>query len=98
MREANTNLTEWMWEAAHARTGTSFQYNAYNCMPVITEENEHQALAFLLSKDSELLLVHENAQLAEHRQVWDDLKNIYLKKGMSSTEFAQALPSETWFG
>jgi len=80
MREANTNLNEWMLQAANARTGVSFQYDAYKCVPVITKENDHEAVAFLLTKDSELLLLQENAQLAEHRKFWNTLQEIYGKK------------------
>lgn len=98
MKEANTNFNEWMHENVQARTGVPFQYDTYSCVPLLSENKEQSIIAFLLSKDNELLLVQADTQLPEHGDVWSEVRNAYLKKGVDLSESPAALPSETWFG
>ncbi|MDX2278057.1 MAG: hypothetical protein NW218_00655 [Saprospiraceae bacterium] len=97
MKQANTNLNTWMQQSAHAHTGVPFQYEAYSCVPMLTGDEDQSIIAFILSKDDEWMLVHENAKIAEHRSVWSQVRNAYQKQHVDQAE-APALPSETWFG
>jgi hypothetical protein len=95
MKQANTNLNEWMRQSAHAHTGVYFQYEDYACVPMLSEDEDQAIIAFILSKDDEWMLVHEDDKIAEHRNVWKQVQKEYQKKNLDK---AEAPPSETWFG
>lgn len=96
MKQANTNLDHWMRENAHVRTGEPFQCDDYSCIPVLSENKDNKHIAFLVTKDDALLLVHQDAVLPEHRIIWSQVWSAYRKNGADVIE--SSAPSETWFG
>jgi len=96
MKQANTNLDLWMRQNAHVHTGEPFQCDDYSCIPVFSENKDNKQIAFLLTKDDALLLVHQDAILPEHRIIWSQIWSAYRKNGADLIEYS--VPSEIWFG